>query len=98
MLRDEDEFEGIDCPVCHRRFSTYARMSGRLAEHERLPHCRMCGEVIRLNDQFDHVYRIECHVLAASVPRTGKDDYLTGTDAQSVFPLLRESLSQRWRQ
>ena len=27
MLRDEDEFDqGIDCPVCHRTFSTYARL------------------------------------------------------------------------
>jgi hypothetical protein len=47
MLRDDDETNGIDCPVCHRTFSTYTRMSDHLAEHEGLPHCRLCGEIIR---------------------------------------------------
>ena len=46
MLRDEDEFNGIDCPVCHRTFSTYARMDDHLAEHEGPKKCRQCGEMI----------------------------------------------------
>jgi hypothetical protein len=38
MLRDDDEFDpGIDCPVCHRTFSTYARLDDHLAEHEGPP-------------------------------------------------------------
>ena len=42
MLRDEDESSGIDCPVCHRTFSTFARMDDHLAEHEGPKKCRQC--------------------------------------------------------
>lgn len=48
MLRDEDEFDpSIDCPVCHRSFSSYSRFDDHLAEHEGPKKCRMCGETIR---------------------------------------------------
>jgi hypothetical protein len=41
MLRDNDEYDaGIDCPVCHRSFSTYARLDDHLAEH--IVVCRKC--------------------------------------------------------
>ena len=48
MLRDEDETDaGIDCPVCHRTFSTYSRLDDHLIEHEGPKRCRNCGETIR---------------------------------------------------
>ena len=35
-MRDDDEYDtGIDCPLCHRTFSTYSRMSEHLAEISR---------------------------------------------------------------
>lgn len=35
MLRDDNEFDaGIDCPVCRRSFSSYARFDDHLQEHE----------------------------------------------------------------
>lgn len=47
MLRDEDEYDaGIDCPVCHRTFSTFARLDDHLAEHEGPRRCKTCGETI----------------------------------------------------
>jgi hypothetical protein len=48
MLRDEDELDaGIDCPVCHRTFNTYARLEDHLVEHEGLRRCHTCSETIR---------------------------------------------------
>jgi hypothetical protein len=32
MLRDDDGFDGVDCPLCHRTFSTYASMTDQLAQ------------------------------------------------------------------
>ena len=46
MLRDDDEFDGIDCPLCHRTFSTYIRIAEHFAEHEGPKKCRQCGETI----------------------------------------------------
>ena len=47
MLRDDDEYDpSIDCPVCHRSFSSYARFDDHLAEHEGPKKCRACGETI----------------------------------------------------
>ena len=35
MLRDTDEYDtGIDCPVCHRTFSTYARLDDHMEAAE----------------------------------------------------------------
>jgi len=41
MLRDDDEYDsGIDCPVCHRTFSTHASLEDHMAEHVEM--CRRC--------------------------------------------------------
>src|ERR1039457_6840769 len=55
MLRDNDESSGIDCPVCHRTFSTFARMDDHLAEHEGPKKCRQCGEIISSEDVIGRV-------------------------------------------
>ena len=48
MLRDDDEYDaGIDCPVCHRSFSTYARLDDHLAEHQGPRHCNTCSATFR---------------------------------------------------
>lgn len=48
MLRDEDEFDpAIDCPVCHRSFSSYASLEDHVGKHEGPRQCRNCGETIR---------------------------------------------------
>lgn len=47
MLRDNDELDGVDCPLCHRTFSTYASMAEHFAEHEGPKKCGQCGETIR---------------------------------------------------
>ena len=46
MPPDDDESSGIDCPMCHWTFSTYARMDDHLAEHEGPRKCLQCGETI----------------------------------------------------
>jgi len=47
MLRDEDEFDaGIDCPVCHRTFPSYARLDDHMTGHEGPRRCT-CVETIR---------------------------------------------------
>lgn len=44
---DDNEEPELDCPLCGRGFSSFARLDEHMAEHEGPKKCRQCGETIR---------------------------------------------------